>query len=204
MLPHWGLRTQDLAPRKNTRATPKAPWPTSPVSGNLNIQSHLDIEQVLIFSELGSHLPLGVPQLGVQLLDSFLRRRGHIQCQAPATPGPQHQRSWAGRATQSSFVQLCSWSQHPPCQSCRGLIHGHGKKFSYVYNFSLGEWSGVKHTRLQQWLSLVSRTMVEFLQISKVKEIVGTALSALAPYWFSNSPKCLPHSKAQEAYVVDS
>ena len=89
--PCWELETQCFASPKNARAPhhPKGPWPTSPVSSDLNIQSHLDIEQVLVLSELGCHFPLGVPQLGVQLLDGFLGRRGHTHtCHAPASAWP--------------------------------------------------------------------------------------------------------------------
>ena len=44
-----------------------------PVSGNLNIKSHFDIEQVLVFPKVASHLTLGVPQIILQLPDAILK-----------------------------------------------------------------------------------------------------------------------------------
>lgn len=44
-----------------------------PVSGYLNIKSHFDIEQILIFPKVAGHLTLGVPQVIFQLPDAILK-----------------------------------------------------------------------------------------------------------------------------------
>lgn len=42
------------------------PW-SAPVGCYLDVQGHLDIEQVLVLSQVLGHLALQVPQLGVQM-----------------------------------------------------------------------------------------------------------------------------------------
>ena len=49
--------------------------PSAPVGSDLYVQGHLDIEQVLILSQVLSHLPLQVPQLRVQVADGVLSQR---------------------------------------------------------------------------------------------------------------------------------
>lgn len=49
-----------------------SPCPPVPVGSNFDVQGHFDVEQVLVLPELSCHLPLGVPQLAVKLLDGFL------------------------------------------------------------------------------------------------------------------------------------
>lgn len=44
----------------------------SPVGGDLNIKRHLDVEQVLVLTQVTSHLPLGALQFVVQLVDGLL------------------------------------------------------------------------------------------------------------------------------------
>lgn len=44
----------------------------APVGSYLNVQGHLDIEQVLILSQVLGHLTLQVPQLGIQVANSVL------------------------------------------------------------------------------------------------------------------------------------
>lgn len=44
-----------------------------PVSCYLNIKSHFDIEQVLVFPKVACHLTLGVPQIILQLPDAILK-----------------------------------------------------------------------------------------------------------------------------------
>lgn len=50
----------------------------APVSCDLDVQGHLHIEQVLVVSQLGWHLPLSTSQLVVQLLDGFLKWYTHV------------------------------------------------------------------------------------------------------------------------------
>ena len=47
----------------------------SPVGSDLSIQSHLDIEQILVFPEVVRHLPLHSLQLAVQLMDHLLGKK---------------------------------------------------------------------------------------------------------------------------------
>ena len=44
-----------------------------PVSCYLNVKSHFDIEQVLVFPKVASHLTLGVPQIILQLPNVILK-----------------------------------------------------------------------------------------------------------------------------------
>lgn len=44
-----------------------------PVSCYLNIQSHFDIQQVLVFPKVARHLTLGVPQVILQLPNAILK-----------------------------------------------------------------------------------------------------------------------------------
>lgn len=44
----------------------------APVGCDLDVQSHLDVEQVLVFPQMLGHLALQVPQLGVQLANGVL------------------------------------------------------------------------------------------------------------------------------------
>ena len=44
-----------------------------PVGGDLDVQRHLDVEQVLVLAEVAGHLPLGALELIIQLVDGFLR-----------------------------------------------------------------------------------------------------------------------------------
>ena len=44
-----------------------------PVSCYLNVKSHFDIEQVLVFPKVACHLTLGVPQIVLQLPDAILK-----------------------------------------------------------------------------------------------------------------------------------
>ena len=52
-----------------------------PVGGDLDVQRHLDVEQVLVLAEVAGHLPLGALQLIIQLVDGLLRAhtRTHTQ-----------------------------------------------------------------------------------------------------------------------------
>lgn len=43
-----------------------------PVSCNLNVKGHFDIEQVLVLPEVARHLVLGVPQVTLQLPNAVL------------------------------------------------------------------------------------------------------------------------------------
>lgn len=45
---------------------------SAPVGCDLDVQSHLDVEQVLVFPQMLGHLALQVPQLGVQLANGVL------------------------------------------------------------------------------------------------------------------------------------
>jgi len=45
-----------------------------PIGSNFNIQGHFDVKQILVLAELSCHLPLGVSQLIVKLLDGFLQQ----------------------------------------------------------------------------------------------------------------------------------
>lgn len=44
-----------------------------PVSCYLNVKSHFDIEQVLVFPKVACHLTLGVPQIILQLPNAVLK-----------------------------------------------------------------------------------------------------------------------------------
>ena len=44
-----------------------------PVSCYLNVKSHFDIEQVLVFPKVAGHLTLGVPQIILQLPNIILK-----------------------------------------------------------------------------------------------------------------------------------
>lgn len=44
----------------------------APVGSYLNVQGHLDIEQVLILSQVLGHLTLHIPQLSIQVANSVL------------------------------------------------------------------------------------------------------------------------------------
>lgn len=44
-----------------------------PVSCYLNVESHFDIEQVLVFPKVTCHLTLGVPQVILQLPNAILK-----------------------------------------------------------------------------------------------------------------------------------
>lgn len=62
---HWGLaKTCTPVPFANP----------IPIGSNFNVQGHFDVEQILVFAELSCHLPLGVSQLIVKLLDGFLQQ----------------------------------------------------------------------------------------------------------------------------------
>lgn len=50
------------------------PW-SAPVGCYFDVQGHLDIEQVLVLSQVLGHLALQVPQLGVQMAYSVLLHR---------------------------------------------------------------------------------------------------------------------------------
>lgn len=43
-----------------------------PVCSNLNVQGHLDIEEVLVLAQVTSHLPLGALELIIQLVNCLL------------------------------------------------------------------------------------------------------------------------------------
>lgn len=47
---------------------------SAPVGSYLYVQGHLDIEQVLILSQVLGHLSLQVPQLSIQVANSVLLR----------------------------------------------------------------------------------------------------------------------------------
>lgn len=93
---------------------PQGSWAISPVSRNLNIQGHLDVKQVLILSELRGHLPLGISQLTVQLLNSILgrqiRRSPAIQYLAlsPRSAGATLLSHLVGTKPQPVKISLCS------------------------------------------------------------------------------------------------
>lgn len=62
---HWGLaKTCTPIPFANP----------IPIGSNFNVQGHFDVEQILVLTELSCHLPLGVSQLIVKLLDGFLQQ----------------------------------------------------------------------------------------------------------------------------------
>ena len=44
-----------------------------PVGGDLNVQRHLDIQQVLVFAQVTRHFSFGASQGDLQLLDRVLR-----------------------------------------------------------------------------------------------------------------------------------
>lgn len=66
----------------------------APVSCYLYVQSHLDIEQVLILPQVLSHLALQVPQLGIQVTNGVLLRW----------------KSDRNEIFSQSFRQQCMWS----------------------------------------------------------------------------------------------
>lgn len=45
-----------------------------PVCSNLNVQGHLDIEEVLVLTQVTSHLPFGALELIIQLVNCLLRK----------------------------------------------------------------------------------------------------------------------------------
>lgn len=63
--------TRDLEQTWLRPPTP-SPAPPVPVGSNFDVQGHFDVEQILVLPKLSCHLPLGVPQLTVKLLDGFL------------------------------------------------------------------------------------------------------------------------------------
>lgn len=48
----------------------------APVGGDLDVQRHLDVEQVLVLSQVLRHLALQAPQFDVQLADGVLQEAG--------------------------------------------------------------------------------------------------------------------------------
>lgn len=45
---------------------------SAPVSSYLYVKGHLDVEEVLVLSQVMRHLALQVPQLGIQVADGVL------------------------------------------------------------------------------------------------------------------------------------
>lgn len=45
-----------------------------PVCSNLNVQGHLDIEQVLVLTQVTSHFPFGALEFIIQLVNCFLKK----------------------------------------------------------------------------------------------------------------------------------
>lgn len=50
-----------------------------PVSCNLDVQGHLDVEEILVLSQMTGHFPLRSPKLIFQLLDGVLKGTGNLQ-----------------------------------------------------------------------------------------------------------------------------
>ena len=48
---------------------------SAPVGSDLYVQGHLDIEQILILSQVLGHLALQVPQLSIQVANGVLLHR---------------------------------------------------------------------------------------------------------------------------------
>lgn len=44
----------------------------SPVGSDLNVQRHLDVQQVVVLAQVTGHFSLGAVQSGLQLLDGIL------------------------------------------------------------------------------------------------------------------------------------
>lgn len=136
---------------------------TVPVRSDFYIQSHLDVEEVLIFAQMTSHFPLCAPKLIFQLLDGVLKQTQRVSLDSSlqtATSFANHLLPLPSRLlpSLSASANLADTRLPAPLPHPLFLLNLRDSQGTYKISKTIGHFLGTSRTEISGLRTRLNRT----------------------------------------------